>query len=82
MKVLIQDKASLAFLFSAGSWTDKEEEALDFESPRRARAFCAEHQLQGVVVIIRYGGLRADETLSWEDIPEEKTIRPAPVGAL
>ncbi len=56
MKVLVQDRVSEKFIFSPTSWTEKEEEALDFESAARAKAFCVEHTLRDAQIIVRRGG--------------------------
>ena len=68
MKVIIQDKTSGKYLFSTSSWTEKEDEALDFESIARGKQFCRQHDLQGAVIIVRQRNTEADVVIPTEEV--------------
>ncbi len=53
MKVFVKQNGLEKFLFSASSWTNREDDALDFEFPARAEQFCREHQLRDAQILVR-----------------------------
>ena len=63
MKVFVADKYSHKFLFSYEAWTDREDDALDFESLDRARRFCLEHKLQDALLIVQEDDLQTRSVL-------------------
>ena len=63
MKVFVADKYSHKFLFSYAAWTDREEDALDFESVERAQRFCFEHKLEDALLIVQENDLQTRSVL-------------------
>lgn len=82
MKTIIQDKCTEKYLFSASSWTDKEDEALDFESEARAKSFCREHQLSDALIIVRHRGHETDVVIPYDGDVENDYARPALTAAI
>ena len=54
MKILIQNCFNHLYLKSPSEWTPKPEEAKNFASSEKALAFCAEHPIPAVQIVLKF----------------------------
>ena len=61
MKILLQHLRTKLYLRSAGSWTDKFEEAHDFQHSQRLIEFVRDNRLEGVQIAVKFDKAEFDE---------------------
>ncbi|TAL05252.1 MAG: hypothetical protein EPO07_03810 [Verrucomicrobia bacterium] len=61
MKILLQHLRTRLFLRNAGTWTDKVEEAHDFQHSQRVIDFVRQQQLEGVQIMVKFAEPQFDE---------------------
>ena len=84
MKVFVADKYSHKFLFSYAAWTDREDDALDFESIERAQQFCFDHKLHDALLIVEEDDLQTRSVVPAFSSPIERSEfqQPSYIGAI
>ena len=83
MKVLIQNPMTLSYLAGDSKWTRRSEEAVDFSESRKAAAFCFEHRLLDMQIVLKFPDPRYDVQMpAWAAVPRQTAgVHPAPASA-
>ena len=71
MKVLIQNPVTLSYFQAERKWTADPGEAWDFKDSRNAARFCAEHDMLGHEIVLKFPDARYDvHMLAWAAAPK------------
>jgi len=71
MKVLIQNPLTLSYFRAERKWTADPGEAWDFKDSRNAARFCAEHDMLGHEIVLKFPDARYDVHMpAWAAAPK------------
>ena len=71
MKVLIQNPTTLSYFRAEQKWTADPGEAWDFKDSRNAVLFCAEHNMLGHEIVLKFPDERYDVHMpAWAAAPQ------------
>jgi hypothetical protein len=71
MKVLIQNPMTLSYFQAEQKWTANPGEAWDFKDSRNAVRFCAEHDMLGNEIVLKFPDERYDVHMpAWAAAPQ------------